>query len=586
MDCKIFWETNFGGDTDGMKKISQNALDILIKTIEFVLILTVILDCNSVYRLRWGWNFEPHLLALWVANVSAYLLLVLWIIKDKTNFECVRDMKALILISFLMITEYNAFFVQKLDSGFVGYFFFFVTAMVLLYQVYRKNGKPFHLLFLMEYVILFIAIVSVILWIGSSILELWGRNSDLKVFWGGIYFDANYLNICIRRWVFDGDLTKNLGIFVEPPMFGLFLGFGLYTELFLKKKSNVAIVVSFLIALISCRAILAIMLALLALVFLFAELIWHKKFAKILIPVMAILGCIAVAGLFIYKMKTGWGSLATHIDDFKAALQCWLHYPIWGCGYDREMPIQEFMSDFRSNNLGLSNSAAVVLAEGGIVLFAFYFLPFLFMMLAFFKKNRKFAFWGAGMFLFWVVVIFHTRLFIFFLLALGYSMVKFKVRLLNVKENEKRVEAGITYFDENQSEEKGYFSKTFLDLPVGFILIMTMILVGSAVYGLISFKDFNVQNLISSIFILLAEALLLFWNLKKKSLSKLVNSICQIGIWLFYMLVGQPYRVLDSFYTVTKLHIQDCWWKFIVVVIGLYFIGTLLDFCFNKRNNN
>ena len=55
-----------------------------------------------------------------------------------------------------------------------------------------------------------------------------------------------------------------------------------------------------------------------------------------------------------------------------------------------------------------------------------------------------------------------------------------------------------------------------------------------------------------------------------------------MGLWLFYMLVGQPYRVLDDFYTLTNLHIQDSWWKFIVVVIVLYAVGTIWDVLYEE----
>ena len=562
--------------------LKQQFLDLIIRTLEFILILIIVLDCNSVYRLRYGWDFEPQMLALWIANMSAYFLIALWIFKDRTNIQCIKDMTALIVISLICTTEYNSYLVG-IGKGFLGYFFFFMTAMVILYRIHRKNGEPFRLLFLMEYVILFIAVASVLLWIGSSILELWGTNSDIKVFWGGIYYDANYLNLCIRRWVFAGDYTKNLGIFVEPPMFGLFLGFGLYTELYLKKKSNIAIVATFVIALISCRAILAIMLALLAFLFLAVELIWNKKYARIVIPVSGVLVGLGVVALFIYKMKTGWGSLATHIDDFAAALKCWTHYPIWGCGFDREAPIQEYMSDFRADNLGLSNSAAVVLAEGGIVLFAYYFIPFLLMMFTFFKKNRRFAYWAVGMFLFWVVVIFHTRLFIFFLMALGYSMIDFKLRLFNVKESEKRCDFKILYFSENISDDTGYFQKKALNMPAGLLIVMSVILLGASVYGLGNVGSFSIGNAIISIVLIIAVMTYGLLLLKKRNLNIMQKNIIPIGLWLIYMLVGQPYKVLDSFYTVTQLHLQDSWWKFVVVSVVFYSIGVLLDFFFDGR---
>ena len=566
------------------EKRYDSLLDWIICLVEFILVLVVVLDCNSVYRHWMGWEGDPKTYALWIANISAWLLVILYLIKDRSNVQCLKNYKYVFLISFVFVFEFNALnALKKVASGYLGYFFFFMNAMVILYLFYRKHQDSFRLLFLMEYLILFIAVASVILWFGSSVLELWGRNEDVRVWWGGKYFDANYLNLCIRRWMFDGDLKKNLGIFVEPPMYGLFLGFGLYTELFLKKKANPSIVLAFGVALFSCKATLAIMLSLLAFFFVVVELIKGKKYSKIIVPAMIALTIVGVLILFFHKMKTGWGSFATHIDDFIAALKCWTHYPILGCGYDCEGPIQKFMSDFRKDNLGLSNSAAVVLAEGGIILFIYYFLPFLFMMLAFFKKNRKLAYWAAGMFLFWVVVIFHTRLFIFFLLAFGYSMIELKIPLLDSKEKEKKISFNLIYPMDNYSADGIFWGKMKLNLPWGYIYIMHFVLGCTAMYGICCYRSFPVMSLIISIVILLIQIIMVFFSILKKNMTKMQNTIILFVEWLMFMFFGHLYKVLDSLFSALKLHIQDCGWSFLLTATILYAIGIVINIFKKKK---
>ena len=61
-----------------------------------------------------------------------------------------------------------------------------------------------------------------------------------------------------------------------------------------------------------------------------------------------VMGLSGVAALVLYKKNTGWGSFATHIDDFAAALKCWIHNPVLGCGFNTEAPIREYMSEFNS----------------------------------------------------------------------------------------------------------------------------------------------------------------------------------------------------------------------------------------------
>ncbi|MCR5499166.1 MAG: hypothetical protein K6F31_02085 [Acetatifactor sp.] len=578
------------------KSYSKKALEALIRIVEFILVLIIILDCNSVYRLRFGWNLEPKFLALWIANISAYLLILFYLLKDKTNLECIKNLKVLYLISFVFVFEFNALnALRNVGTGYLGYFFFFMNAMVTLYCIYRRNKEPFRLMYLMEYVVLFLAFSSFILWFGSSVLELLGKNLDIKVFWGGIYYDTNYLNLCFRRWVepFTPDATKNLGIFVEPPMHGLFLGFGLYTELFLKKKSNLAIVGCFLLALISCRATLAMMIAIVAIAIVFADLIKEKKLAKIVIPFISIIAIIGVVCLFAYKMKTHMGSLATHIDDYVASFKCWLENPILGCGYDSEIPIQLHMSDFRSHNLGLSNSAGVVLAEGGIVLFTYYFLPFLFMMLAFFKKNPKLAYWGAGMCMFWIAVIFHTRLYVFFLLAFGYSMLELKVRLLNLKENEKRFELRFADFKDYLVQEgdsktlwektRGLFRISFFELPKAFVMVMSLILTVVSVCAVLNVRAFSLSSIIVCAMIIVAELILFVLSLMKKQLKEKCFVCVQIALWGLFMLVGHAYQVLDSFLTATSLRLQDSWWRFVILSVVFYAIGCVYAVFINEN---
>lgn len=566
-------------------KKSYSGIEIIIRIIEFILILTIILDCNSVYRAV-EMNVNPRELAMLLANICAYSLILIYTLKDRENLGVVLSYKYLFLLSLLFVLVFNALnVVNSTGTCFFGYFLFFMNAMVMLFGIYRRNGEPFRLLFTLEYTVLFIAVTSTLLWIGSSVLGHWGMSEDLYVNWGGEYPNTNYINLCIRRWATDyvSDSTKNLGIFVEPPMFGLFLGFALYTELFLKRKSNLLIVGVLLLAIVSNRATLAMMIALVALFFKFLEVIEGKKHAKLFIAISFFIAAIGVAVLYFYKKNMWWAGFATHIDDFVAALKCWIHYPILGCGYNTEGPIQAYMSDFRSHNLGLSNSAAVVLAEGGVVLFTYYLIPFVLLMISFFKKNRKLSYWGAGMFFYWVVVIFHTRLLIFFILALGYSMVELK--------KDKKFSLKINTFTENVSEDNGLFTGKLIDFPAGFIVIMGAALTFCSLLGILcntlfSEAPFSTANSIISVIIFVFEIAILTLNIKRYKIGKLKNSLFQLGAWLAYIVIGQPYKVIDYFLTTFGLRIQDAWWSSIILVLFLFIIGLLVDALITKLTDN
>lgn len=578
------------------KKLAGNCLDVLIRIVEFTLVLIILLDCNSVYRHNLGADIVHIDWSVGSACIAAFVLLLLHLINDNENIICVKDHASLFFLSFVFCMEFNAInSLTEIRSTFgaaqtsmiygkyfLAFFLVFTNLMVVLFQIYKRRSDGLRLFFLLEHVILFIAVASLILWFGSSILELWGRNDDVYVFWGGKYYDSNYLNLCIRRTIFEGDLTKNLGIFVEPPMYGLMLGYGLYTELFMKKKSNVGIVAIFILALLSCRAILPIMVAMLAFFFLIYEKIREKKNARIIMFISVCVMLVAAVALVAYKSRVGMGSLATHVDDYVASIKCWLHFPIFGCGFDFPNPIYAYFSDFRADNLGLSNSAGVVLAEGGILLFAYYLLPFSLMAFAYFRKNRRLAYWALGMFAFWVVVIFHARLFVFFIMAFGFSMINLKLHLFSKQKGEKEekkkyVELSVRFFEDEANDSDETFVRNVLNLPRSLVLLTGVAVFFFATWGLMHAKLFSVFNLATCVLIILTEITVLAINVIKKSISKQKNAIIQLILIITFMTIGQPYQVLHHFYKATGLLIQDNWWLSIVVAIGTYGIGVITD---------
>lgn len=555
----------------------KGLIDYFIRLTEFMMAITIIFDCNSVYRtMRFG--VSPVLLSMIGINIFAAILIGLWVIKDRGNIECIKEHKLLFLVSFVFVFLFYFVNASKTETlGWLEYFLFFMNLMVILFRIYRRNHDTFRILFVIERVMIVISVVSVILWIGSNLLELWGMNEDVFVQWGGKYYNTNYLNMCLRRWdpMYVCDIEKNLGIFCEPPMFGLMLGFSIYTELFLKKKTNILTVLVFLIALLSSRAILGIMICAVAFFLKLVEMMQGKKYAKYVICGAVLAAAAVIVGLAMFKMGNESGSFRTHIDDFVAAFKCWTNYPIFGCGYGNQDPITEYMSAFRADNLGVSNSIAVTLAEGGIVLWLYYVIPFVIMGMSFFKKNKKTAYWAAGMFLFWVGVVFHLRLLIFLILALGYSMIDLK--LTEDGNGKKKIAFAIKWFDENENTEPGFFVKKPLCVPISFRIVMMAFLVCVSGYCLINASSMQVTDIISAVVVLTGCVVLVLCNTGGRKMNGYINFAIECGLWLVFMLIGNLYQVLDRLYSATGLYIQDNWWTSIVQVILMYAVGCAIE---------
>lgn len=602
--------------------MNKSKYDIPISIMEFILVLLTVIECNSVY-MSISVGIDQSLLFILGGNAAAFLLVFLWIKKDRANLECIKDKKILLLALFLYVMLFYGLNVVNTDSvGYLGYFLFFTDAMIILYSIYHKNGCTFRLIYKLEQVVIFICVVSLVLWIGSSILELWPCENDLYIRWTGGDYYTNYLNLCVRRFI-SGDNTKNLGIFVEPPMFGLMLSFCIYTELFLKKKTNYLIMAILTVALISSRAILGIMVTLLAFFISFLELIRGKKYAK-LVTVASIL-CIVAGFIFLlwYKRNTHFGSFRTHLDDFAATFKCWKDYIFLGCGYGVREPIEAYMSEFRLSNKGLSNSIGMVLAQGGLYLFLFYMIPFALLMTRFFKGNRKLGYWGGGAFALWVVVVFPYRLFCFFILGLGYAMLDIRQRQVednlaeSVASQEKansaeetnpqksiglkeKIRFALLRMDDNQGDSVGAGNNQgknneevgkslgllrnlfnfleMIDLKSGVTAVSALLLMVFSGWSLLKASDNGIISAIAAGICLLTEIVaVVLWFRKKTKLSSMTQLGMQAVLWLLMIGAGSLYSVADSLYRAVGMHIQDNWWMSILTVIVLYSVGAVVS---------
>ena len=148
-----------------------------------------------------------------------------------------------------------------------------------------------------------------------------------------------------------------------------------------------------------------------------------KKIQKLFFLLLSILSIFCCMFLISYKLNTGSGSM--RIDDYQACYKTWInHSVLLGAGFDNEEAIKENMSDFRSNDQGLSNSIMVILAEGGIMLFAIYIIPFiLLLIIAFRKKSINIICFEVIILFLFCTTIFCYQAIMMNILANGYSLI-------------------------------------------------------------------------------------------------------------------------------------------------------------------
>ena len=108
---------------------------------------------------------------------------------------------------------------------------------------------------------------------------------------------------------------------------------------------------------------------------------------KYIIIVISIIAVALCAFLLVNRLRTSSGS--TRVDDYVASYKAWINSSIIkGVGFGNEDTIKLYMSDFRKDNQGLSNSLMVIIAEGGLYLLLIYFIPFLISSISFYKQKK------------------------------------------------------------------------------------------------------------------------------------------------------------------------------------------------------
>lgn len=275
--------------------------------------------------------------------------------------------------------------------------------------------------------IAFLALFSSILWFLGPFLGVLKPNCSFLYTWNakGESYETvfGYFGLLYEaQWSGFGSFLgyRNISIFGEGPVFAFYLLVALLLELFYFESPKKWRVFSYLIALFSSFSTTGWILA-------FGILLYNlylrsnsSKKIRILIIFICICLCIVFCSvallLFLGKASTSSGGI--HIDDFKAGFDAWLSSPLWGNGIGNNDAIVPFMSTFRLNNTGYSNSIMFVLATGGLLYFSLWMVSFL----GFYHAGRRMKIFGLFLFL----VVFFSNVSYFasaaFFLAYGVSL--------------------------------------------------------------------------------------------------------------------------------------------------------------------
>ncbi len=305
-------------------------------------------------------------------------------------------------------------------------------AFLLLYSIfplfillhYRSGtiGKFFDYLSL---IIAWLALSSSILWFAGPFLGVLKPNCSFPDTWSNVGATseeaAGYYGLLYQlQWSGLGSFLgyRNTSIFGEGPAFAFYLLVALLIELFYFHQLKKWRVCSFLVASATSFSTTSWIIAPIMLVVYFCRKATISKRAKTLIFFISICLLCAAASVahILFTSKVSTSSGAMHMDDYQAGFEAWLTSPIIGGGIGNNDAIVPFMSSFRANNTGFSNTFLFVLATGGLLYFVLWLVPFL----GYYRSGNDTRWFGF--FLFLIIGVSNVSYFAFAAFFLGYGI--------------------------------------------------------------------------------------------------------------------------------------------------------------------
>lgn len=414
-------------------RLSEDQTPAWIRITEYVLALCLILQCRT---------FWMHLVdvgkwtnrGVFVVAAVALVLLATHNLEGRLELKISREhikdciIVILYIAVWLLVVPYSSKAVLR------------CTIILVLFLVYffsnESKEKAKRLLIKYKNIMVVLAAISVVCWVLFSLLHFLPYNR-----WGDIYITWTNTGEIARRshilylysemqWFIVHYITRNTSIFVEGPMYCYCLSIALFVELFAEDKSReaerefctwslllaqltVLTTVGFIyLTVIGAAHFLKMRLG--------AELLDEEQRQKNRKAIRKILIVAAVLCAIFLARKLSVMSGSTRVDDIWAGFHAWLSKPWFGSGFENQNYINKFVSNFRLDNLGYSNSPGLILANGGVYLAVIYIYAWVRIVRNGLKRKTLEALIVTGLYMlmFTVTIIPYQYLTMFFLLVL------------------------------------------------------------------------------------------------------------------------------------------------------------------------
>lgn len=377
-----------------MKIKCINIHKIMKKFFEYMIVFSLILDCNSVFLYLKG-----------IENIMRWTILIMLCVGVMglvcTSTFLKKNVIYLFLETILLILYFGVFlFFRNYNLKSAMQFIIVVFLLLIYYKLCgEKNNKELITKFIN--IVTIIAIVSLFFWIFGTLLKVINTDSIVYSSWSGrknyykpiknyyyIFFEIQNLDF------FSLKLIRNSAIFCEAPMASLSFSCAIFCMLFIISNVDKFKMVILELAVLSTFSTTGIILTILAFIlYYFINKPTHsfgQIIKAIIVPVCCIVAIFIIQILLEEKLGQFSGSL--RIDDYFVGLKVWKDYPWFGTGFANTEYFTQYMYTWRESNIGFSNTIMAIPMYGGI----YWMLPFIIIIIyGFYKslksKNFKFA---------------------------------------------------------------------------------------------------------------------------------------------------------------------------------------------------
>lgn len=342
----------------------------IINLLESLVVLTIILDLNSVYSIILKMSSGLRI------SFFCIILLSILILIRKTTIKINKNQMFFLFIYILGLIGIN-YFLNK--SGIKTILIYYCFIFFLFYIYFTTYGKEAIISMINKYIkiVIILSIISLFFWIFGDVFKIIKSNEYVPIDFGAGILDTRNITsyyklhfdtqkVSINNW----EIIRNSGVFAEAPMFAMIIIIAIMFQLFVKKvefsKFNIILLFITILTTTSATGILCAMLMLF--LYLSSKKLQIKILNQLKNITLPLIFCIVLILSFnILNDKSETTSFSNRALDYKNAFNIFLQKPLFGEGISHE---HEYEGDLLG--YGYSNSISKIITDGGIYLLLFY----------------------------------------------------------------------------------------------------------------------------------------------------------------------------------------------------------------------